>query len=153
MVAAAIRAVRHVSAARIAKMDNARNYFRKAGGPAVAQCVRMRSRGFKDSAGQWSRAVARLATVIATVLVAACQPNRSDTLGACQLDADRFYRTASASVLESPRTKYVIGCMAAHGYRFDFLLKQCDSSRPLTAQPACYSSLNSSWFSQLLHSD
>ena len=114
---------------------------------------RMRSGGCAEPAGPWLRVLARLSAALGAVLVAGCQPNRSDTLASCQLDADRFYHTAAAATLESPRTKYVIGCMDAHGYKFDFLLTQCESSRPFTAQPACYSALRSSWPPRLVGSD
>ena len=116
-------------------------------------CIRIRIRDVAATAGLRLQAMGRLSAVLSAILLGGCQPNRSDTLASCQMDADRFYHTQSAATLESPRTKYIIGCMAAHGYKFDFLLNECESSRPYTAQPACYSALDTSWLAQLFRSD
>jgi hypothetical protein len=102
---------------------------------------------FFDKAEQRGlRAVPRVWVILAAMLVTGCQPNRTDTLASCQLDADRFYHMEPAAIVEGPRTRYVVGCMAAHGYKFDFLQTHCESSRPFAMQPACYSALKLSWF-------
>ena len=112
--------------------------MRSEGARRVRDRAEMKSRGHVNTVEQGQRDLARLSVLLAAALVAGCQPSRSDALASCLLDAERFYQTRAVT-LESPRAKYIMGCIAAHGYRFDFLLAQCESSRPFISQPECYS--------------
>lgn len=72
-----------------------------------------------------------------------CLPDKINDVASCQMQADRFFPLPSADA-DSPRSQYIIACMAAKGYDFDIEPADCDSRHSLTAQATCYSPVN--WF-------
>jgi hypothetical protein len=69
----------------------------------------------------------------------ACLPDQSESLANCQKDADRFFMAYRNDDPENPRSRYIIECMATKGYDFTVEPTDCDSRRPFTTQPACFS--------------
>jgi len=65
-------------------------------------------------------------------------PNQSKDMATCQTEVDRFYQTYRAGDVDDPRSQYIIACMAAKGYDFTILPRDCDGQRPLPTQSACY---------------
>ncbi len=82
-------------------------------------------------------------TIVLTLTLAGCLPDRAKDMAACQSEASRFYQTYHAVSLDDPSSRFIIGCMAAKGYDFTITPAQCSSERPLPPQAACYES--SSW--------
>ena len=72
-----------------------------------------------------------------------CLPDKVKDVASCQMQADRFFSVYSVDT-DSPRSQYIIACMAAKGYDFDIEPPDCDSRSALTAQATCYSPVN--WF-------
>lgn len=72
---------------------------------------------------------------------------KAKKIAACSRQADRFYGypTFNAS---SPRSRFIIGCMATKGYNFDIAPADCDSRHPLPIQPTCYTADN--WIDRIL---
>ena len=77
--------------------------------------------------------------VVLAVVLTACAPDPSSDLKSCQESADRFFPAFQVANMDSPRSKFIIGCMATKKYDFDFLLAGCDSKLPLASQSNCYS--------------
>ena len=83
----------------------------------------------------------RKVVLLAALALGGCMQHQAKDVAACQAEADRFYRDESNTFdAYSPRDKYIIGCMAAKGYNFDISPADCDSRRPLSTQPTCYTS-------------
>jgi hypothetical protein len=83
--------------------------------------------------------VKKLAYVIfVAATVTGCMPDRAKDLAACKAAVMRFYPTYVASKLEDPGTRYIIGCMASHGYEMEVSAADCDSRYPLPTQATCY---------------
>jgi hypothetical protein len=83
------------------------------------------------------------AITVSIVLAAAALNGRSKDkaadMSACIVQADSFFGDLRAFDVESPRSQFIIGCMASKGYAFDIAPAACDSHRPLAAQSSCYS--------------
>lgn len=75
---------------------------------------------------------------IAALAVAGCLPDQAKDLTACRIQADRFYQGYDDVDVNNPRSRYMIACMAAKGYDFNFSPADCDSRHPLAIQPTCY---------------
>ena len=58
------------------------------------------------------------------------------------MQADRYFGGYRAFDVSSPRSQFIIGCMATKGYVFDFTPADCDSHYPLPTQPTCYAADN-----------
>jgi hypothetical protein len=72
------------------------------------------------------------------ISLAGCLPDRDRTLSDCRKEADRFYQVYRLDEPESPRTEYIIECMAAKGYNFTVEPKDCDNRYRFETQSACY---------------
>lgn len=89
-------------------------------------------------------------TIFMTLILTGCGPDQNGDLvlhkdlKECRQEADRFYKGYRAVDVASPRSQYIIGCMAAKNYVFDFSPASCDSKYPLPTQPTCYA--RESWF-------
>ena len=64
------------------------------------------------------------------------------------MQADRFFGGYPTFDVSSPRSRFIIGCMATRGYDFDFRPANCDSHHPLPTQPTCYAADN--WLEWIL---
>src|ERR1700759_5650306 len=80
----------------------------------------------------------QLCAVFAVITLAGCMPDQAKDVAVCRSEADRFYQGYYAVDVENPRSQYIIGCMTNKGYDFTILPLDCNSQRPLAAQPACY---------------
>lgn len=80
--------------------------------------------------------------LLVALALGGCLPDQAKDLSVCQMQADRFYQGYNDVDVASPRSRYIIACMAAKGYDFDFTPAGCDSRHPLTVQPACYAPSN-----------
>jgi len=67
-----------------------------------------------------------------------CLPDRDKDLATCRTEANRFFRAAIADDPENPKSQYIIECMAAKGYDFTVVPKNCDNRYPFPTQSACY---------------
>jgi hypothetical protein len=76
--------------------------------------------------------------LLALVSLGGCLPENSGDLAACRTEADRFYQGYVAADVDSPRSQYIIGCMAAKGYEFTVAPEDCNSLHPLPTQSTCY---------------
>ena len=76
--------------------------------------------------------------LLAAITLGGCLPDQAKDVAACQTEADRFYEGDRAVDVDNPRSQYIISCMAAKGYDFDYLPADCDSRHPLATQPTCY---------------
>jgi len=76
--------------------------------------------------------------LLATITLGGCLPDQAKNLAACQAESDRFYRTYQGGDMDNPRSQFIIACMAAKGYEFTIVPKDCDSHHSLPNQPACY---------------
>jgi hypothetical protein len=83
------------------------------------------------------RSVAAL--VLGTISLSGCGSDPSADLTTCQESADRFFPGYQAANVDSPRSQFIIGCMASKSHQFYFLRDGCDTKRPLITQPSCYS--------------
>jgi hypothetical protein len=61
-------------------------------------------------------------------------------MAGCQTEAERFYPMYQAINPDDPSSQYIIGCMASKGYDFTVVPSDCNSSRSLPTQAACYQS-------------
>ena len=87
--------------------------------------------------------------ILVAAVVAGCMPDQSKDLAACKIEVMRFYPLYVASRLEDPGTRYIIGCMAEHGYDLEVSAKDCDSRHPLPTQATCYAPRD--WLAGLLN--
>ena len=78
------------------------------------------------------------ATMIVAIALAGCLPEKANDLADCQTEADHFYETYQAFPEDDPRSRYIIGCMAAKGYHLDVSPAECDGKHRLVIQPTCY---------------
>src|SRR3974377_903415 len=76
--------------------------------------------------------------LLGSLALAACLPARAKDLRACQTEADQFYQTYQAIDADDPRSRYIIGCMAAKGYDLDVSPVESDGNHRLVTQSACY---------------
>jgi hypothetical protein len=90
----------------------------------------------------------RLFVFLVAIALAGCLPEKANDLADCQTEADHFYQTYQAFHVDDPRTRYIIGCMAAKGYDLDVLPTDCDSQHRLVTQAACYTP--NSWIARLI---
>ena len=93
----------------------------------------------------------KLGLLIALFLGGCSDQAKSKDILACQDHADRFYQGYNNADMSSPRSKYIVACMATKGYKFEVSPADCDSRRALATQPTCYISegwiaLVMSWF-------
>ena len=73
------------------------------------------------------------------VCLAACaNDGGKNVLEECRTSGLRFYSSYSLAELNSPAGRYLIECMAHHGYEFSGESDKCDSGRPLVFQEACF---------------
>ena len=79
-----------------------------------------------------------------------CSPDqaKSKAILACRDAADRFYQGLSNADIDSPRSKYIVACMADKGYNFEVWPVDCDSQHALTTQSACY--VSQSWMAWII---
>ena len=89
----------------------------------------------------------RVFVFLVAITLAGCLPEKANDLAYCQTEADHFYQTYQAFDVNDPRTRYIIGCMAAKDYNLDMLLTDCDSQHRLVTQAACYTP--NSWIARL----
>jgi hypothetical protein len=72
-------------------------------------------------------------------MLAGCLPDKSKDLALCRREADRFFQASIADDPSSPKSDFIIGCMAEKGYDFTVVPRDCDSRYPFPTQSACYS--------------
>ena len=74
------------------------------------------------------------------IALGGCLPDRvkAEDVAACRMEADRFYQGHNNIEVNNPRSQYIIDCMAAKGYDFEISPADCDGTRPLAPQSACY---------------
>ena len=85
-----------------------------------------------------SRCVARTGiALLAALALGGCLNDKATDIAACTMRADLFYGYPTYDV-NSPRSRFIIGCMATKGYNFDISPADCDSRHPLPIQPNCY---------------
>lgn len=90
----------------------------------------------------------RVFVLLAFTTLGGCLPERAKDVAICRIEADRFYEGYRAVDVESPRSEFIIGCMANKGYNFTIMSADCNSQRPLATQPTCYAS--NSWLSWII---
>lgn len=83
--------------------------------------------------------------LLITLLLGGCLPDqtKSTDVTACRDEADRFYQAYNNADISNPRSKYIIACMAAKGYKFEVSPSDCDSRHALVTQSTCY--VSNSW--------
>src|SRR5437868_15225257 len=76
------------------------------------------------------------------IILSGCFPDqtKSKDMLACRDEADRFYQAYNNADVNSPRSKYIVACMAAKGYSFEISSADCDSRHSLAIQSTCYAS-------------
>jgi hypothetical protein len=79
------------------------------------------------------------AVTLMSLALSGCGPDPSAELNICQENADRFFPAYEKASVDSPRSQFIIGCMASKNYHFNFLLAGCDTKLPIITQPSCYS--------------
>jgi len=89
----------------------------------------------------------KLGLLIALFLGGCSDQAKSNDILACQNQADRFYQGYNNADMSSPRSKYIVACMAARGYAFEVSPADCDSRHALATQPACY--ISEGWIASL----
>ena len=73
------------------------------------------------------------------VCLAACSSDDGRrTLEECHANGMRFYPGYSLAELNSPGGRFLIECMAKHGYELSGQGAGCDSKRPLILQDTCF---------------
>lgn len=92
--------------------------------------------------GPFRRSIQVMAGILAAVALSGCARDQAKDIASCQVEADRFYQGYQANDVGNPRSKYIIACMDAKGYDFDFSPVECDSQHPMAIQPTCYVSKN-----------
>ena len=80
----------------------------------------------------------RAFVLLVAFALAGCLPDQANDLAAYQTEADQFYQTYQAIDADDPRSRYIIGCMAAKGYDLDVSPVECDGQHRLVTQSACY---------------
>ena len=80
----------------------------------------------------------RAFVLLVPIVLAGCLPDRANDIAVCKTESDRFYQGYQALNVDDPRSRYIIGCMAAKGYDLDVVPADCDSKYPLVTQSACY---------------
>jgi hypothetical protein len=84
----------------------------------------------------------RFFVLLAVIILGGCLPDRVKDIASCRSEADRFYEGYRTVDVDSPRSEFIIGCMANKGYNFTIMPADCNSQRPLATQAACYASNN-----------
>ena len=84
----------------------------------------------------------RAFVLLVAIASAGCLPDQVKDIAVCKTEADRFYQGYVALNVDDPRSRYIIGCMAAKGYDLDVVPADCDSKYPLVTQSACYTPEN-----------
>jgi hypothetical protein len=77
------------------------------------------------------------ACCVGLVCLTACS-DRNSALEECRVSGLRFFPSYSLAELNSPGGRYLVECMAHHGYEFRGDDSKCDGSRPLVLQEACF---------------
>ena len=80
----------------------------------------------------------RAFVLLVPIVLAGCLPDRANDIAVCKTESDRYYQGYQALNVDDPRSRYIIGCMAAKGYDLDVVPADCDSKYPLVTQSACY---------------
>ena len=57
--------------------------------------------------------------LLLAIFLGGCLPEQAKDVAACRIEADRFYKGYRTADVDSPRSQYIIGCMAAKGYDFN----------------------------------
>ena len=73
----------------------------------------------------------RALALLALISLGGCLPDNAKDVAACRAEADRFYQGYIAVDVDSPRSQYIIGCMAAKGYDFTVTPDDCNSQHPM----------------------
>src|SRR5215510_14869000 len=89
----------------------------------------------------------KLGLLIALFLGGCSDQAKSKDILACQDQADHFYQGYNNADMTSPRSKYIVACMAAKGYRFEVSPADCDSQHALVSQSTCY--VSESWIASI----
>jgi hypothetical protein len=91
--------------------------------------------------------IERAVALLAAINLAACSPNKTTDMAACQNEADRFYQGRQDADMDDPRSRYIIECMATKGYDFDVYPAACTDRHPFPIQPACF--VRSNWLARM----
>ena len=89
----------------------------------------------------------KLGLLMALFLGACSDQAKSKDMLACRDQADRFYQGYNNADMSSPRSKYIVACMAAKGYTFEVSPADCDSQHALSTQSTCY--VPESWIASI----